>query len=193
MLVRPYGATDYSWRAIREVQMALFKKSLRGPDFADALVSKVSTDIYTQWSDIQSTISKSCESVDLEARIELSEAYAPLVVAASVVVDLQAAKNLRGEDMFNTLRDHVINRLDAAVGIDSARELLDAYQAVWDEAVDRGENPVSFGIASALYDFLKIPLSSGIQNTKLLIALGEAIMLPIGYTKFALEEYRVKP
>ena len=95
--------------------------------------------------------------------------------------------------MFNTLRDHVINRLDAAVGIDSARELLDAYQAVWDEAVDRGENPVSFGIASALYDFLKIPLSSGIQNTKLLIALGEAIMLPIGYTKFALEEYRVKP
>ena len=123
----------------------------------------------------------------------MSEAYAPLVVAASVVVDLQAAKNLRGEDMFNTLRDHVINRLDAAVGIDSARELLDAYQAVWDEAVDRGENPVSFGIASALYDFLKIPLSSGIQNTKLLIALGEAIMLPIGYTKFALEEYRVKP
>ena len=193
MLVRPFGATDYSWRAIREVQMALFKKSLRGRNFADTLVSKVSTDIYAQWSDIQSTISEFYESVDPEASIELSEAYFPLVVAASVVVDLQAAKNLRGEDMFNMLRDHVINRLDAAAGNDSARKLLDAYQAVWDEAVDRGENPVSFGIASALYDFLEIPLSSGIQNPKLLIALGEAIMLPIGFTKFALEEYRVKP
>ena len=86
MLVRPYGATDDSWRAIKEVQMALFKKSLRGPDFADALVSKVSTDIYAQWSDIQSTVAESCESVDPEASIELSEAYAPLVVAASVVL-----------------------------------------------------------------------------------------------------------
>ncbi len=55
--------------------------------------------------------------------------------------------------MFEALREHVIKRLDAAVGNEAAKVLLDAYQTKWDDAVDRGENPISFGLASAVYEF----------------------------------------
>ncbi len=66
-------------------------------------------------------------------------------------------------------------------------------KSAWDEALDRGKDPVSFGLASELNDVLELPFSGGTQNNILLLALGELIRMPIGFTNFALNEYQVQP
>ena len=82
--------------------------------------------------------------------------------------------------------------------MNAVQELFSAYEDEFYTAIDRGENPITFGIASMLYDLLKIPSShedgvhrSELQNNLVLGWLGELLITHVGFTKSALENYKV--
>ena len=200
-LVRsPSASSKLSWRTPvwpidtrkRGLDEPVQAKTSR-PRFRDGLVSKVSNDIYGRWSEIQSAIAEASNAITQVKNVKLAESCAPFFIVASIVADLHAAKHARGVDTFNALQRHVVNRLETALGRDIAKDLFDIYQTAWDEALDLDENPASFGLADSLYDFLKFPRRGGIPDSMLILVLADAILLPIGFTGFALEQYRVKP
>jgi len=90
-----------------------------------------------------------------------------------------------------------LNRLGEALGNENTEDLFTLYQTHWDEAMERNENPLTFGVASTLYDALELPYSKGFdgrefQSPRLLMVLSEIIISVIGFTKFAMENYNVK-
>ena len=175
----------------------LWRKQLKGKDFAEALVGKISKGIYGDWSGIASTIQKAAKEFGSAVKLEVPESYAPFVIAAAVVADLQTIRNLRGQHDYMMLRKHVFDVFVQAVEIDTVQELFSAYEEEFYEAIERGENPITYGIASVLYYLIKIPHSKHenggeFQSPLVLGWLGELIMSHVGFSKVALENYRVK-
>lgn len=173
----------------------LFKKKLLGKDYADGLIHKVSRDVYENWGIFQNQMAEALNQNEAEYE-KFSEGYAPLIIVAVIMVDMQAIRTLRSENDFISLRRHVLTRLGDALGNKDVEELFDIYQTSWDQAIERNENPLTFGVASALYDALEIPHSLNdvcvFQSPRILKVLGDFIMPVIGFTKFALKSYKVK-
>ena len=173
------------------------KKRLRARDFAEGLVHKCSSNVYESWREIQARISEATGDLEKPWQREIPEEYVPFVIIAGATADLQAAYNLAGQRQFKVLRKHVLERLGEALGNEVAEDLFSAYQEKWDKALERGENPMTFGIATALYDFLELPYVSEDQNGEfqsplVLLALGDIVLSLVGFTKFALENYKMK-
>ena len=80
------------------------EKLLLGKDFADGLVSKVAQDTYGYWDKFESEINGLCG-------VKLGEEYAPFLILGTIVMDLQAIKNLRGDADYLALRQLVLDRL----------------------------------------------------------------------------------
>ena len=165
-----------------------FKNKLSGKDFAEGLVFKVSRDIYDNWHIIQDRLTESLGENDAQ-HDKISEGYAPFTIVAAVIIDMQAIRNIRSENEFITLRKHVLNRLGDALGNEDVEELFDIYQTSWDQALERNENPLTYGVASVLYDELEIShlldADRVFQSPQVLKVLSDFILPMTGFTKFA--------
>jgi len=167
---------------------------LSGKDFADGLVFKVSRDVYNNWGILQDQLANALGWYENPSD-KLPEGYAPYVFVAAIVIDMQAIRNLRSEDEFLWLRKHVLNRLGDALGNEAVEELFDIYQTSFNLAVNRNEDPLTFGVASTVREALKITHAGdsnhASQSPRILLILSQFILSITGFTKFALENYEI--
>jgi hypothetical protein len=207
-----------------------WRRRLKGTDFAEALVVKISKSVHEDWSRFATTVQNAAEEMISGIRKPvIHESHAPFVIMAAVFADLQAFRNLRERSDFRSQFDYIVLRLGGitmkprttggyrrqfdyivliqyvfgifarATNMDAVavRELFAAYEKGFHEAIERGENPIAFGIGSVLYGLLEIPLSKTeggeeFQNPLVLSLLGELLMSYIGFTKFAFEKYKIQ-
>ena len=179
-----------------------WRKRLKGKHFAEGLIGKIANDVYGDWKGIASTIKDMVErTIEGTKDFEVPESHAPFVIAAAVVGDLQAVRNLRGQYEYMILRKHVTSAFSRVVKLEAVQELISNYENEFYEAINRGEDPITYGIASVLYDLLEIPCPnpedekgisrSLLQNPLVLAWLGTILVSHIGFTKHALENYKV--
>lgn len=179
-------------------RMWFFKEKLKGSEYADALIAGVSRAVYDSLDDILVQISQNLESmVDTYSVDQHKEFFATLLITAVITAELQVVKNIRGE-YFQALRGHVFNNLGDVLGRHESEELYDLFMTEWSTAISRGEEPVTFGLGSVLYDAMDLPRSKysdlgEYQSPLLLMVLGNAITSFVGFTKSALEKYKIKP
>jgi len=90
----------------------LWRRQLKGTDFTEALVAKISKSVHEDWSRFAATVQNAVEEIipDIPKPV-VHKSHAPFVIMAAVFADLQAFRNLRERPSLRSQIDNIVLRL----------------------------------------------------------------------------------
>lgn len=172
-----------------------FKKKLKCSELANFLIKEITKEICDNWGVIENMLVDASNKSNETQIDNIYENHSVFMILAVLYLELNVAENLCGEDVYLSLRKHIVNSLAKSLGREEVDNIFTLHQMQFNDAAELGDNPL-YGLSSSVYDALRLPFiasddEEGYPSPMVLLAITTLLTSYIGTTKSVRSDYKL--